>query len=127
LLEGWTGTPWRYEDIELYDYTQLYTGQNGAAALQEHNIRGILDLASNTRYPAVYVIFSRSQRAQAQMFAGVSPAAFDAVQDALVASGRFELIYQNPDAEILLYLHPHPVNTLESRPPQPYHIPQRTA
>jgi hypothetical protein len=127
LLEGWTGTPWRYEDLELYDYVQLYTSPNGAAGLQEHSIRGILDLASNTRYPAVYVIFSRSQKAQAQMFASVSPAAFDAVQDALLASGRFELIYQNPDAEILLYLHSHPVDTLESPPPQPHHIPRRTA
>jgi hypothetical protein len=127
LVEGWAGTPWRYEDLDLYDYAQLYSGQNEAAALQEHRIQGILDLASNSRYPAVYVIFSRSQKAQAQMFAGVSPAAFDALQDALVASGRFELIYQNPDAEILLYLHPRPVDTLESRPPYSYHIPRGTA
>jgi hypothetical protein len=123
LLEGWIGTPWRYEDLELYDYAQVYSGQNGASALQEHRIKGIFDMASNSRYPAVYVIFSRSQKAQAQMFAGVSPAAFDVVQDALLASGRFELIYQNPDAEILLYIRPHPVDTLVSRPPQPYHIP----
>ncbi|PWT78529.1 MAG: hypothetical protein C5B60_01030, partial [Chloroflexi bacterium] len=127
LLEGWNGTPWRYEDLELYDYAQLYTGQNEAAALQEHHIQSILDLASNTRYPAVYVIFSRSQTAQAQMYGAVSPTAFDVLKDTLLASGRFELIYQNPDAEILLYVHPYPSGGFWSRPTQPYHLPQRKA
>jgi hypothetical protein len=120
LLEGWIGTPWRYQDLDLYDYSPLYTGQNEAAALESHNIGGILGMASNTRYPAVYVIFSRSQKAEAQMFAGVAPAAFAGVENALLQSGRFELIYSNRDAEILEYIYPQHGSALGHYPLKPY-------
>jgi hypothetical protein len=116
LLEGWSGTPWRYQDLDLYDYSQLYTGQNEAEALESHNIGGILAMASNTRYTAVYVIFSRSQKAEAQMFAGVTPAAFAGVENALLQSGRFELIFSNRDAEILEYIYPQQESAPEVYP-----------
>ena len=130
LLQGWTGTPWRYEDLELYNYSQLYTGHGQAAAFEAHDIGGILDMASNAKYPSAYVIFSRSQKAQAQMFAGVPPSAFTAVEGALLASGKFTLIYSNPDAEILAYVHPvvhpsvHPPSTRASHghPPRTSHL-----
>lgn len=124
LLQGWTGTPWKYQDLDLYVYSQLYTGHGKAVALQTHDIAGILDTASSVRYPAVYVILSRSQKAQAQLFAGVSPAAFEGVEDALLESGRFELIYSNSDADILVYVHPHSVGALPNHSYTAHQIPR---
>ncbi len=106
LLQGWTGTPWRYQDLEKYTYSQLYVGHGQAAAFEGHDISAVLSMASNPKYPSTYVIFSRSQKAQAQIFAGVPPSAFTSVENALLASGKFRVAYTNPDAEVLAYFHP---------------------
>lgn len=124
LLQGWVGTPWRYQDLDLYTYSQLYTGRGKVAAIQAHDISGILDTASNGQYPAVYVIFSRSQKAQAQMFAGISPTAFEEAENELLGSGSFELIYTNSDADILVYVQPHGVGALQSHRPGVHQIPR---
>jgi hypothetical protein len=115
LLAGWDGTPWRYQDLELYTYSKLYTGADPAAAFEAHDVQSILDRASDAQYPAVYVIFSRSQKAQAQLYAGVPAATFTAVERALLTTGRFSIVYSNPDADVLVYSHlpatyvsPHP-------------------
>jgi hypothetical protein len=52
------------------------------------------------------VIFTRSQKAQAEMFYGLPPAALDAVEDALLRSGKFVLVYGNADADVLRYVPP---------------------
>lgn len=106
MLQGWTGTPWRYMDLERYAYEPLYNGDGSALALQNHEIKGIIGLASQHKYPAAYIIFTRSQEAQAEMFSGVPHSAFDAVEYALLSSGKFVLIYKNSDAEILMYVRP---------------------
>ncbi len=106
LLQGWTGTPWRYMDLERYDYKPLYNGKGSASAFQDHQIGSIISLASKQKYPAAFIIFTRSQEAQAQMFSGIPQSAFDDIENALLSSGRFVLIYKNSDAEILMYVRP---------------------
>jgi hypothetical protein len=106
LLQGWTGTPWRYRDLEKYDYFPLYAGYGDAAAIRARFIGGIVDRASSSKYPAAYVILTRSQMAQAQMFYGVPPSALRGVEQALLESGKFVLLYSNPDADILMYARP---------------------
>ncbi len=94
LLQGWTGTPWRYKDQELYDYFPLYPGYGDAAVIRARFIGGIVDRASSSKYPAAYVIVTRSQMAQAQLFYGVPPSALRGVEQALLESGKFVLVYQ---------------------------------
>jgi hypothetical protein len=103
LLQGWTGTPWRYKDQEMYDYFPLYPGYGDAAVIRARFIGGIVDRASSSKYPAAYVILTRSQMAQAQLFYGVPPSALRGVEQALLESGKFVLVYRNPDADILMY------------------------
>ncbi len=122
LLQGWTGTPWRYTDLEKYDYFPLYPGYGDAAAIRAHYIGGIINIASRQQYPESYVIFTRSQKAQAQMFYGVPPAALEAVEQALLASGKFTLIYSNPDADILQYVHPPSASPASSQSPATGHV-----
>jgi hypothetical protein len=111
LLQGWTGTPWRYQDQEKYDYFPLYPGYGDAAVIRAQFIGGIVDRASNSKYPAAYVIITRSQMAQAQLFYGVPPSALRGVEQALLESGRFVLLYSNPDADVLLYARPQLTKT----------------
>jgi hypothetical protein len=58
------------------------------------------------RYPAVYVILTRGQEAQAEMYAGVPAEAFAEMEAALLTTGRFVVAYHNVDADILVYVHP---------------------
>lgn len=118
LLQGWTGTPWRYQDLTKYTYSPLFPSSGQAAAIEAGDVQSILDAADSHDYPATYIIISRSQKAQAKMFYGVAPAAFDAIATNLLNSGKFTVIYENSDAEILMYLHPHPHN--KARTPQDY-------
>lgn len=116
LLQGWLGTPWRYRDLEKYDYFPLYPGYGDAAAIRARFIGGIVNIASSSKYPAAYVIFTRSQMAQAQMFYDVSPSALRGVEQALLQSGKFVLIYSNSDADILVYVHSHAVDAHMNNP-----------
>jgi len=126
LLQGWTGTPWRYKDLEKYDYFPLYPGYGDAAALRARFIGGIVNRASSSKYPAAYVIFTRSQMAQAQMFYGVPPSALRGVEQALLQSGKFVLVYSNADTDILVYVRPQHANTPASNQSStvPIHIRQ---
>ena len=55
--------------------------------------------------PAVYLIFTRSQEAWAEAFDGLPPGTLDQLENTLLLSGKFKLVYSNPDAQILEYLH----------------------
>lgn len=48
----------------------------------------------------VFLILSRSQQAHVEMIQGARPGAWEAFRDALLGSGLFRIIYQNPDATI---------------------------
>lgn len=104
LLQGWTGTPWRYADLDRYVYFPLFPGYDDAQQAHSHQINGILSSASNPKYPASFVIFTRSQQAQAEMFYSVPASDFRAVEAKLIQSGRFIKIYSNTDADILMYV-----------------------
>jgi phosphate starvation-inducible membrane PsiE len=104
FLQGWIGTPWRYTGLESYVYFPLYPGYGDARALRAHRIEGIINIASREQYPRTYIIFTRSQRAQAEMFYSVPASDFDTVEQDLLATGKFVLIYHNPDADVLVYV-----------------------
>jgi hypothetical protein len=125
LLQGWTGTPWRYQDQELYDYFPLYPGYGDAAVIRARFIGGIVDRASGSKYPAAYVIITRSQMAQAQLFYGVPPSALRGVEQALLESGRFVLVYHNADADILVYARPQVARPTASNQRPAVHTPDR--
>ena len=107
LIQGWSGTPWRYQDLEMYTYFPHALRYSDAEALRDDNISGILGAASSDKFTESYVIITRSQKMQAEMFYGVPPAAFDAVEHKLLASGKFVLVYKNSDAAVLMYVRPH--------------------
>lgn len=81
-------------------------GDGDARALCAHRIDGILGIASREQCPATYVLFTRSQKAQAEMFNSAPPSDFDIVEQDLLATGKFVLVYHNADADVLMYVRP---------------------
>lgn len=101
LIEGSTSYPARLQNYERYSYfplaRQLETTQAEVLA-DPANV--LAEWMADRRYSAAYLIVTRSQKAHVDM-TGVMPAGSLArIEQALLQSGRFEVVFANPDATI---------------------------
>ncbi len=103
LLDGSDGTPWKFQDLEKYDYKTLIQILPDAVATK--NVDAIVRYIQSENSPNVYLIFTRSQKAAFDSTSGLPPGTLDQLEDALLTSGKFKLVYSNPDAQIFEYLH----------------------
>ena len=101
FIEGSDGTPWQLQDYEKYNTYSLTETLYDAVATR--NVNAIVQFIDSTKHTNVYLIFTRSQKATAESTLGLSSDALDRLEDALVSSGKFRLVYGNPDAQILLF------------------------
>jgi hypothetical protein len=103
LLQGWDGTPWRYQEYEKYDYQSMSDSLSNAVVTQ--NVDIIIRFIHEENRPDAYLIFTRSQKAWAETLSGLPVGSLDRLETALLTSKRFKLIYKNSDAQIFEYLH----------------------
>ena len=90
------GSAWRYQDYEQYRYRSI------RGAFTEGDIEDIVWRMKDPKYPASYLILTRSQEAHAELFLGWPPGEWDQRVDDLKASGKFETLFANEDAEVLV-------------------------
>ena len=100
LLAGWDGTPWQFQDFEKYSLYSMTDVLPDAVATS--NVDAIVQFIESQRPPHAYLIFTRSQKATADS-AGLPPGTLDRLEDALLKSGKFKMMYRNPDAQIFAY------------------------
>jgi hypothetical protein len=55
---------------------------------------------ADQRFPTSYLILTRGQQAAGELFIGWTPGRWEAFEQILENSGKFGLIYANPDAKI---------------------------
>ena len=107
FLEGSDGTPWQLQDFEKYD-TRSMTDEL-PSAIAPANAKAIVQYANGEiqarNYSNVYMIFTHSQKVTARGVYGLPLDTMDRLEAALLATGKFELIYSMPDAQILLFIH----------------------
>lgn len=101
FVEGSDGTPWQLQDFEKYDTYSLTEQLYHAVAARD--VGAIIQFIESKKHTNVYLIFTRSQKATAESSLGLSSDALDRLEDALISSGKFRLVYDNPDAQILLF------------------------
>ncbi len=102
FLEPWDGIAWEFQDIEKYS---SYSVTSFAPdAVQTNNVKAIVDFIEHAKYPRTYLIFTRSQKAMADS-EGMPPAMLDQFQKAILASGKFKMVYSNADAQVFVYSH----------------------
>jgi hypothetical protein len=87
--------PWRFQDVEKHEYMSLTTDII-------RNIDELIELMENKEYPRAYLILTRSQKAYAELFAGLSPGSWEHLEKDLLESSRFQLIFSNEDAKIFV-------------------------
>lgn len=104
FIEGWNDTPWLYQDYEKYTLVSL--GDVLPDVVFDQHANAIVQYIQSQPQSNVYVIFTRAQRAQMQELYGLPSGTLDRLEHTLLSSGKFRLLYSNPDAQILQYQPP---------------------
>ncbi|HET8909927.1 MAG TPA: hypothetical protein VFN23_00585 [Ktedonobacteraceae bacterium] len=102
LIEAWDASPWQYKDYEKYLSRSLY--DDIPDAVIHTNVGEVVRYIESQGNPHTYLIFTRGQKAYGIVYNGLPDDTLDRLENALLASGDFKLIYRNPDAQILLFL-----------------------
>jgi hypothetical protein len=102
IIAGWDDGPLQFQDYEKYNSTSFANFSPGVITTQ--NVNAIVQFIDNQKHSDVYLIITRSQKAAAELSAGLPPGALDRLENALLRSRKFILIYSNPDAQILEYV-----------------------
>lgn len=91
-----TGTlPWRFQDYRTYKYTTI-----PPRITRMGDTQTIIGILANERFPASYLILTRSQQASGELFIGWPPEVWNDIIEALRNTGKLKIIYANRDATI---------------------------
>src|SRR5262249_32764212 len=102
FIAGTYGTPWQFQEFEQYPLLVLTDTVLNAVA--HRDVAAITQFIRSQEHTAAYLIFTRRQEATIEAAYDFAPATLDRLEQALMASGRYKLIYSNPDAQILLFM-----------------------
>ncbi len=101
FIEGTNGAPWQFQDYEKYNTFVLTDTLLNAVA--GSNVAAISQFIRLQKHTYAYLLFTRSQEATLESSFGQAPGTLYRLEQALLASGQYELVYSNPDAQILLF------------------------
>lgn len=101
LAASTSNLPTRYRGYEIYRTMYL------EKLVLAQDVPGIIEALDARAAPEAYLVLTRSQQAYLEMFYNLPESAWQALQDALLASGRFQRIYSNPEASVYLLLPAH--------------------
>jgi hypothetical protein len=94
--------PWAFEHYNRYSYVFLDTpAQVSQEVLQTpvETVAGIMDSSPNPLHS--YLVLTTSQSTEITLTGAWPAGSFSRITDALLASGRFHVVYQNADVRIL--------------------------
>lgn len=94
IASSTTNMPYKYKDYEKYHYALF------DAEILNKDVNAIITKMSDSRYKASFLIITRAQKAQLEMFHSYTEEDIASFQKTLMATGRFQLIYRNEDADI---------------------------
>lgn len=106
LMEAWYGAPWQFERFEQFNYfsaKDVIKYSPIALASKEH-VEAILDVIRREQPTEVYILFSKSQEAAADLLNDVPSFKLRQLERELLRSERFQSFYQNGDITILRYV-----------------------
>ena len=87
--------PWKFQDYEQHKYRYITT------EFLDRDVDAIVELMSSDRFPQAYLILSRSQKANVELFYGLQREAWNEREELLFGSGHFQVIFANQDVKVL--------------------------
>jgi hypothetical protein len=103
LVEGSRNYPSQFQNYEFHTYVPIAREpQESRSNVIDHPVEVLSRWMNNRQYSAAYLIITRSQKAESDML-GVMPAgSLDRIEQALMQSREFKVIYGNEDAKIFV-------------------------
>jgi hypothetical protein len=105
LIAGWSGSPWQFRAIEQYDTYDMNDVLPEAVA--NGDVNSVVQFIAEQSLPRsnanIYLLFTRAQKMTVEATTDFPPNALDRLEQALLASGKFKLLYKNTDAQVLVY------------------------
>ena len=86
---------WRFRDNEKFDYAPV------SDKVLIGDIDAVVRIMANKKYPAAYLVMTRSQAAYAELFTGLSEETWEQFKHTLATSSKFRVLYQNDEALIV--------------------------
>lgn len=107
LIEGWYGVPWQFQGYETYIYCSMQDilGHAVFRTVATRDIDTIVKFIKEAHRPSAYIIFTRSAKVSSSLLSGLPQGTLDRLEEVLLRSGAFRLVYRNSDAQILRYVH----------------------
>lgn len=102
FLTGADDGPLQFQDYEKYSIESLADLLPDAEI--NKNVDAIVQFIENQKHPRTYLIFTRSQKAWAYELTDLPPGTLEHLESALLKSGKFKMIYNNPDIQVFEYL-----------------------
>lgn len=99
LLVGTTNTALKFQDYEKYRYWSLTNRLEWRNGPIERNVEAVARLMDNRRFPTSYLLITRSQIANDELF-WLFPTPLEDLEQALAESDQFTVIYADEAAKI---------------------------
>ena len=103
IIMGCDGGALKFQGFEKYEYAQI--AQDPCFALATQTVNSVVEFIESQKYANVYLIFTRSQKAEADIVTGLPPGLLDRLENVLSRSDHFKLMYSNSDVQIFKYVH----------------------
>lgn len=96
LVAASNNLPWKFQDFEAYDYVPV------TDEVLVGDVSAIARVMANDKYPATFLILTRSQGNYAEAFTGLGSGAWDKFVSDVTASPEFRLVYTEGDTRIFV-------------------------
>ena len=110
LIVGATSDfPWGFTNYEMYDYERfaLEDARTREQVLADP-VAALTDMMSLERHHHSYLVLTRAQRFDVEMTGIMPPGSLDRVEQALLRSPDFAVLYRSPDAIVITLVGPAP-------------------
>ena len=103
IIEGSRSYPTQFRNYEFFTYVPIdREPRETQLRIVEDPVKALSRWMTNERYSRAYLFVTRSQKADDETLGALPPGSLDFIEDALSASRKFEVIYENEDAKIFV-------------------------
>lgn len=104
IIEGTRNYPSLYKNYEDYLYVAISREpRESQQRLLSQPVETMMRWMGDDKYPATYLIITRSMKAEVDMIGELPAGSLDRLEQALINSPSFKVVYSNPDATIFQF------------------------
>ncbi len=101
LIEGTRNYPAQFQNYEFYTYVAISREPpESRLEVVAHPVETLSRWMDNDKYAAIYLIITRSQKAENDALGKMPSGSLERIEQALMQSPKFQIIYENEDARI---------------------------